>query len=1026
MNIGYQKIKKVRFLRGIILKIFIFKLLLLININILAEDNKNIELHGAIIDNGTFLPVESVNVKLLNSKKGTVSNKQGRFTIQAPLYSTLQFSCLGYRTIEQVVESDTMYIYLNNENVMIEEVVVTSKNINDIDMRKIAGSIDVVSATELTDKPEMNLAMMLQGKVPGLVISETGELGSKPKIRIRGNSSFREGDMANEPLFVLDGMIISSESFYTINSEDFAEIKVLKDAAASALYGIKGANGVIEITSKRGYTGATRISYSGNMGITFRGERGVDMMDSEEKLELERLMQNVSLPGYRYSADYYNKYYKNAPNLNQLILEGQNVLDSLKRINTDWFKELIKMNTYKSHSLSIRGGNDNNQYYYSVNYSKQGGKIEGNDVTRLTGRMNLDYKVFKDFYVSVNSTVGFSETNTPNGPGTDPYSLIYTLNPYERKVEPNTGESPMLYSYPNRKYTDLINQYSSNSTSKRFEGSINANWDITKDLRLSAIIGADYLIKEAFSKTPPDAYSERNQKEEEKGSISKGKNTETNYSSNVRINYNKQIGKHDITLGANTDYYYAYCDDMGLKGYGIASKVNTAAGINQGIEGARKTTITSRKEKIAQMGIGFAMGYSYDATYDFYGSYKADASSILPSDKRWNTAWAIGGGWNMLNYDIFRNSKILTELRFKCSYGVTASLAGISPSSAVPTYKYSEEVYAGARLFELQEFYNSDLKPEQTKSSNIGFGFRLFNRFGVDVDFYKRRTEEALLAVPIPSSNGYTTMSRNVGVLGNNGVEFKIDGDVIDRDFFRWNSFFSISWNENKVIDLYDGDKLYTGDQLVPDMEVGKPLGVIYGLESLGIHSIDGMPRYLSATGEELTYQSDLTREDFINLGYSTPPYNGSFNNSFTYQDFSLTFDIYFTLGGIQQASRSYVRDVDNVQYNAVKGQTQDMWFKIGDENKIYHKPNLPGSAYDILRFPTTRTVYKTDFIRLNNIKFTYNVSKHTLQSLGGFLRYAKFNVQAQNLYTYKFETDKGSLNNELQPVLTFGVSLTF
>ena len=991
------------------------------------SNNKIITVKGRVLDKCTGKGIDDVNIFVKETLEGSVTDKDGHFKIKAKKNQVIILSRIGYETVMRKITKDTITVMMEKHVEALNEVVVRSKtNINDIDMRKIAGSIEVVDMKKVADRPEMDLSMMLQGQVPGLVVTSSGELGSKPKVRIRGTSSFRKGDASNEPLYVLDGMVISSEAFLTINPEDVEQVKVLKDAAASALYGIKGANGVIEITSKRGFEGKTQVIYRNKTGITFRGSRGVEMMDSKEKLELERLIQNPTTPGYMYSEDYYRKYYSSYPDLEGLIASGNRILDSLRNINTDWFKELIKMNTYQSHSIGIRGGTDKNQYYYSLNYSKQGGRIEGNDIKRFTGRMNLDYNVLPKLYVSFNVTAGYSVTNTPNGSSDDPTSLVYNLNPYEQKFDPKTGISSELYSFPNRRYTDLINQYSDKSTSKRFESSINSNWTLFEGFDLSAIVGMDYLLWESLKITPSNAYSQINYSEEEKGEIRKDKNTELNYSSNFRLNYNKVLGKHDITFGANMDYYFTSYDDIGLTGYGIASKVNTAAGINQGLEGQRKTKVRSRKEKSAQMGFGVALGYSYNSIYDLYGSYKADASSLLPSDKRWNTAWSVGCGWQIGGYSIFENAKFLTDLRLRASYGCTASLAGVPTSSAVPTYGYSQDVYSKMRIFDLKQFYNDDLRPEQTKTTNIGLNFEFFKKVGLSIDAYKRETVDALLSVPIPGSNGYTVMNRNVGILENSGLEFIIKGSIICKDNFTWSSSFSVSWNANKVVDLYDGDKLFISDGLIPEMEVGEPLGVIYGLESLGIHSIDGLPRFLSKTGSELTYKDELTREDFVMLGYSTPPYSGFFNNMFTYNNFDLSFDFYFSFGGKQKYNRSYVRDSESVKYNAVKGQAKDMWFKIGDENKLYYAPNLPSAAYDILAHPSSKTVYKTDFLRLNNIRLTYRVPHKLLQKMGNFISYANFNVQAQNIFTIRACEDKASLNGVLQPVLTFGANITF
>ncbi len=1006
-----------------------FAIILLLCYPIYSQTSKNSSdiFCKTILSSVDDSPIEGGIIKNISNKETTSSSKEGRFCIKAKKGDKLQISRLGYEAIViELKDQLDSIVYLIPKQEQLKEIVITgNKNINDIDIRKLAGSIVTIDMKKLASHSEMDLLRLLQGQVPGLMVTSSGELGTKPTIRIRGESSFTT--TGNEPLFVLDGVIISSDAFLALNPEDFDEIKILKDAAASALYGIKAANGVIEITSKKGFSGKPYVSFNSKIGITFKGPRGVRMMNSSEKLELERLIQNANTPGYRYSEDYYRKYHANDPNLNALITAGESYLDSLRNINTDWFDELIRMNIFQNYSLSIRGGSEKNTYFYSASYGKQGGRVEGNDIQRFTARMNQDYIISPQFNLSLNIGGGYSETNTPNGSAKDPTTLVYNLNPYEQKRDPKTGDYRTLWSYANQTFYDLTNEYSQKSTSKRVEASAIFHWNIFKNLDLSGVVGADYLLNEGLRIIPSTAFSEISYPANSKGELSQNKQTELNATSNFRINYNFQIDKHDITIGANTDYYVTDHDGIGLTGHGLPSKINTAAGINQGLSDYRRVNINSRKEKNAQFGFGAALGYSYNSIYDLYGSYKRDASSLLPSDKRWNTAWSLGIGWRFSNYSFMKDNSILTDIKLRASYGYTAGMSGISSESTVPTYLYGTDEYASGRSLSLKMLYNKDLRPQQTKNINLGVDFVFFKQLTLGVEVYKNRTEDAILSVPIPPSNGFTDMMRNIGVLDNKGFEVKILGDVISQENFTWNAAMSISWNKNTVAKLYDGDKLYLSEgSLFPDLEVGQPIGVLYGLRSIGIHPIDGLPRFLSATGEEIDYTHELIRDDFVKLGYSTPPYMGFFNNSLSYKSFTLSFDLYFSFGGIQKYNRNYVRDRSTIQFNAVKGQTQDMWFKPGDENKIYHTPNVPGSAYTILSHATTETVFKTDFMRLNNIMLTYRMPANWLADKTNLIKYLQFNIQGQNLFTIKKETDKASLVNVIQPVVTFGINATF
>lgn len=355
------------------------------------------ELSGTVTDNhGQPLPGTTVRIK--GTMQGTVTDTNGHYTLRGEwaMGDIVLFTFIGMKEVSvkytgQIVQDAAMQ---QDATDVSEVVVVARRNINEIDIRAKSGVVQRVDMERLNDKPMIDMSLALQGAVPGLIVTNTGDLGSKPQIRLRGNSSFRAGDTANEPLYVMDGQIISSDAFLTLNPADIEEIKVLKDAVACALYGVKAANGVIEITSQRGNPdGVLKVNYDFSIGITLRGRRGVEMMQSDEKLELERLLQNPSTPGYRYSADYYRKYYPNDPSLTEMIAEGARVLDSLRGINTDWFRELIRPNIYQRHNLSIRGGNENTSYFISANYSQQGGRVPGNDVQRISTRMSLDQRL---------------------------------------------------------------------------------------------------------------------------------------------------------------------------------------------------------------------------------------------------------------------------------------------------------------------------------------------------------------------------------------------------------------------------------------------------------------------------------------------------------------------------------------------------------------------------------------------------------------------------------------------------------
>ena len=995
----------------------------------LAQSPGNYLLVGQVTDEAGE-PLPGANVYMRGDiGNGTSTDANGYYSLELPGGKDIivEASFLGMKTtsIEYIGQAEQNFVLRPDDNMMMEAVVTGRQNINDVDIRAKAGVINVVDVKRMQDKPMIDMSLSLQGAAPGLVVTNRGDLGTKPEIRIRGNTSFREGDTANEPLYVLDGQVISSDAFMTLNPMDIADIKILKDAVACALYGTKAANGVIEITSVRGTNGETLVTYNFNGGVTMRGRRVVPMMDSAEKLELERLLKNPEAPGYLYSEDYYRRYYPNDPNLDQMIAEGQAVLDKLRQTNTDWFKTLLRNDFYQRHNLSVRGGNSKTSYYASANYSYQGGQIPGNDVSRFTGRISLDQAVGKRGYVSLSVNGGYSKADSPNGSSYSPSSLVYELNPYE---SPESGE---LWSYPNRTYDDLVYQYDRTSTEKRFGTTASINLEPLDGLQVDAVAGIDLVLSESLELIPSTAYEEINSgaAENERGRLTKAKNTNTNITTNVRVTYNKIIGKHDFTVGANTDYYWDDIDNMSLTGYGVGTQ-KSAAAINQSLEGSRKVSTSNLHEKTAQVGIGVLGGYTFDETYDVFGTYKADASSILPKDKRWNAAWAVGAGWNVKSY--FKDWNPVSALRFKASYGRTANLAGVSPALAMATFSYLDDSYGDTRLLELMSLYNDSLKPEQTVSTEAGVSFGLFNVVSFDVGWYNRVTEDALLDVPIPSSNGFTTLKRNIGVLSNSGIEASVSARILDMNDLRLNLRFSIAYNENKVIDLYDGDRLYTSeDAIIPDFEVGKAYDMLYGPISLGLDPMTGLPVFQGADGREIQADETLTRDDMVALGHSVPPYSGTINLSFTWKNLEFDADFYYVLGGVKQYAYSYVRYYDDANKNAVKGQVDNMWFKPGDQNKMYHTPFYSSSVIENLTaWPNSKSIGSSDYLRLSMLSLRYRFSEKQLEWTKGVVKYANVALQASNLFTVtryrESDPESGSLVGQQQPVVTLSLSLSF
>lgn len=993
----------------------------------LASQAQTSTLRGIVSDE--LGPLSGVTIKIKKTDYGTTTDAEGRYIIRITPDSNvvLEFSFVGKES--KIIEwkgEKNIDVKLYNKTSQLEEVVIAARpNINEIDIRARTGSVSEVNMMLIKSKPSASLGLALQGNVPGLQVINRGELGEKPQIRVRGISSFRRGDLPNEPLYILDGQTISPETFFTLNPEDIKGIKILKDAVATALYGIKAANGVLEITSTRGFNGKRTISYSMKSGITFRGIQSAKMMNSKEKLELERLLENPAAPGFLYSEKYIRKMNPFHPDINLLVTKGQEIIDSLSQYNTDWYRKLLRTNVYHTHTLSMRGGDKRTSYYTSLGFTQQGGQLKGNDYQRITGRLSLDHQFSHIAILGLIVNGGYSNTHTPNGSSYSMLDLVYKLNPYE------TEKTQQLYSYPRKGYHDLFNQFSREATDKTLGISASLNCHITKEIELSAVGGIDFVLNEHLSIIPPTAFNEKNRgiPKNERGKLSQAKNTTTNTSSNIRITYRKKIDKHDIALGANTDYYATMYDNLSLSGRGLYGKTKSAAAIDNSIKGVNRATVNGKKELIRNLGAGMLAGYTYNDTYDFFATYKLDASSVLPKDKRKNSAWALGGGVDLKQYAFLQKKDGLKALKLRISYGYTANLQGVSPENTVATFGYTASGYDAVRGLQLLALPNTDLRAEQNRI--LDYGARISLRHtDVNISFYRRTTRDALLNMPVPSSSGFLTQWRNIGILENRGLDVNVSQQLINSQ--NWNSRIrvNLSYNRNKVVSLYGINRLYTNStEVLPDYEVGQAVDMIFGLCSQGINPITGEPTFLLKNGDEATAFYKFKREDFIPLGHSIPPVNGSILYHISYKNMELDIDFYYTIGGKRKYAFRYVRKYENANQNAIQGQVNDMWFKSGDENRRYPSPFILAGAIVNLQYPSTRTLGSTDMIRLNSLSFRYRLPQSLLSSIGSPVQFMTCGIQAANLFTWKrfseSDPESGNIVAPLQPVVTFSLNVS-
>lgn len=976
--------------------------------------------------------VEGAYVRFSHGGNAAMSDHDGRYRLRIPKEGDslkIICQCMGYGTQRIAYNGEARVdFFLTEESKNIKEVVVRSKaNINAVDVRTRTGNVEKVNLQAAQAKPVPDLGLALQGMVPGLQVITKGSLGEPPEIKIRGTSSFRKGDAVNQPLYVLDGQIISAETFSMLNPEDLGEIKVLKDAVGTALYGIRAANGVVEMSSRRFTEEELRVTYRGEAGVTFRGKRAVEMMDSKEKLELERLLKAEGTPGYDNSEEYIRKKHFGESDLEERIANGQRILDSLRGINTDWYKELIRPSYYHRHTLSLRSGKGKTAYSLSAGFMQQGGQIDGNSMMRGSLRLGVEQRLGAVAVMALTLSGGYSRVRTPWGSEYNPLEMVYRLNPYERK------DSPKLWSYEKRQFNDLVGQFKKSCTVKNAGAFANFNWQIVEGLEFDAICGLDFSLNEDLRITPPTAYSELHSgvSPEKRGALTQSKSVDLGITSGLRLGYSKTWGIHEITVGGDVDFHSNVQDALRVQGYGLYGNIMSAAAIDNTIDGIRRPTVGATKYTHRDVGLGCLFGYTLLGQYDVFGSVKFDAASLLPKKQRWNKAWAVGIGWDIKKYPDILDFQWITSLKLRASMGYTANLNGVSAASTVNTFTYAPSSYANTRPMTLEGLANQALKAEQNEIYDIGLSLGI-PRVNLSVSVYRRITNDALLDVPIPPSHGFSTQLQNIGSLRNEGIELNAQINAVDIDSWRLSLSANMGYNRSKVLYLNGKERIYSSlESVVPDYEVGQPIDGLWGIEDLGINPLHGYPIYRDGAGNERNAYYTFQREDYIWLGHATPPIAGGFSFFLGWKNLSLDCDFYYCAGGKRKLSYAYVRDASNVKSNAIKNQVGNTWWKMGDEGKMYPDPNMLSLGYNNVRnIPSTRTVRRTDFIRLSGLSLRYRFDERFLNLMHNVISYGHVALHAANLFTITpfigSDPETGSLVAPLAPVLTFNLSLSF
>jgi len=938
-------------------------------------------------------PMPAVTVAIKGTTNAVSTSVDGKFSISAPADGVLTFSFIGYNTKEVNIDGKTNIdvVLLSSTKTLNEVVVVgyTSKQVS-----QLSSSVSVINGDKLRDVTSNDVVSLLQGKAPGVVVSSaSGDPTSTSSILIRGAASI---SASTSPLFVVDGNIGG-----TYNASDVESVTVLKDAAATGLYGSRAANGVIIITTKSGKAGVTKIDVSSTVGFNTKTTGNFHLMDSQQLY------------------DYQKTFYNPDP--------------SVLKNNTNWFNLAFRRALTQNHTIAVSGGSDKTQYYISGNYYNEQGTLIDNNNRNYNFRTNVVTKLSSKLKLSVLLNTIYTQQTYP----TD--NLLYDayLNlPFDPAFNPD-GTPTDGRTYPGWLGRDNENplqglQYNfSNSRSLSTNGDLNLDYTITKHLSF-----ATYNRITLYNDKYVTYYDARTKS----GGANSGELYNTNdYSSRIltsnRLKYDNSFGNHNLTLLAVGEGEKNHYDVNRLNGKGLPpgrTAMSTATDIISNPSGGTDEYNFSKY-------LGQA-DYNYAGKYFFVGSYVHEYSSRFGSNNPSGNFFQAGASWILTKEDFMANIKPITFLKLRASYGTTGN-AEIGNYAALGLYTIDQSAsYGGVPGAYPSQKANPDLTWEKIKTANIGLDFGLFNRIDVNLDVYQKTSSALLFQKPLPATSGYSYVFENVGSIRNRGVEINITSKNLV-GAFKWETNFNIAFNRNKVISLEAGENVVSPGAAHP-IAVGHDMNDWYLPIWAGVNPANGDPQWeklvTDASGKTTTVLTNSYTEAAASKQYTgtsaSPKFTGGITNTFSYNRFSLSTFFNFVYGNkVYNDSRFYF-DNDGLyeSYNAmVPASGWTRWQKPGD---IATEPKAVLGGNHDSNSQSSRYLENGSYLRLRNVTLGYQLPQNFLDGIK--VRSARIFISGDNLVTFtKFsgvdpEVDLSSGTSSFKyPIsrkLLFGINVGF
>lgn len=905
----------------------------------LTTPTDEIQITGVVIDkNEEVIPGVSVIIK--GTTLGTATDINGKFVIRIPSRDNivLQFSCIGMQKKEIAIKDDKELIVIMEESSeVIQEVVVTG--IYSRNKESFTGSFSSYSKEDLKMVGTQNIIQSLRSLDPSMLVIESKQWGSDPNrmpdIEIRGKTSIVglktefEND-PNQPLFILDGVETTLETIVNLSMDRVASVTILKDAASTAIYGSKAANGVIVVETIQPRSGQLRLSYNGNYKIQFADLSDYNLMNAAEKLEFERLSGR------------YDDFSSYSNNVVLQKLYNERLAEVIRGVDTYWMSEPLRTVLNHSHNIYIDGGDNAMRYGLGIGYNNSNGVMKGSDRNVISANIDLTYRK-KSLLFS--NKFSLDVTHTEREPVA--FSKFAQANPYFRKKLENgyiplwledsgTQQNSAYIKNPLYEWT-IKNTNIGNTIQLRDNFSI--EWRIFTSLRATARLGLTKSVgrTEQF-KSPkhPDFLETEKLKQ---GSFSASSSESFSYNGDLNLAFGKIfIEKHQVNLVGGWSFNEHKKKSDGYRVVGFNDDLHQNPAFSTGFSDGQKPTYSLSKSR--------STSFFLNANYSFMNRYlmdfnlRADGTSKFGANKRFSSTWAVGLAWNLHNEEFMRKLDIFTNFKIRASIGNPGN-QNFDAYQAMKIYRYNVEyqnMFGSSAI--IDQFGNKNLNWQRTLDKNIGVDLSILNnRVRLTLDYYRKDTDPLLISIPMPPSVGTSSINANAGRQISSGWNGSLFYTILRKQNMNWSMHLNFRTSKSEYRDignkLQELNELGSAQNLVRYYEGASP-DDMWAVPSLGIDPATGREMFRKKDGTQtFVYSTD----DEIVVGSSRPDVEGVIGSTFYYKGLSVSMSLRYRLGGQVMASALYSK-VENIgrqqiYYNQDRRALHDRWQKPGDKAKF-------------------------------------------------------------------------------------------